>query len=375
MRPLLTPGLLLAVALSGCIPGEQGKGLWGSTPGVNPADESGSTAIEESSSTAPSTTGDSTSTTDAAASSSTGAEATGTSEATVWDMGVPDFGAQPAGCRGKIDFLFVISASGTMKEHQSRLIGAFPGFMESIREQFPDFDVHILVANPNPQPSWLMSDCAVCTDDCDPDGAPPTCGAVLTACDKQIGAGITFPAGTGATNHRCELAGGKRYIVSGEQQVNDEFACIAQVGLGGSDLGGEAMATAIKPEFNDPMDEDACNSGFLRDDALLVVTIIQDHYDEDSSGTVDDWIDALRTAKHGDDDAFAVLALTTDVDAGYGGLCFPDKSYQTKNRLRLLTEGVRHGFIGSICADSYVPFFAEHVADLAELCDDFVPPG
>jgi hypothetical protein len=64
-------------------------------------------------------------------------------------MGMPDFGPpQPAGCEGKIDFLFVISAEGTMKDDQERLLASFPGFMDAIKEQLSDFDVHILVANP-----------------------------------------------------------------------------------------------------------------------------------------------------------------------------------------------------------------------------------
>jgi hypothetical protein len=62
----------------------------------------------------------------------------------------------------------------------------------------------------------------------------------------------------------------------------------------------------------------------LRDDALLVVTLIQDTYDVASAGTVDSWITALRDAKGGDDDAFALLVLTTDVDVGYQQLCWPN---------------------------------------------------
>jgi hypothetical protein len=53
-------------------------------------------------------------------------------------MGMPDFGPQqPAGCEGKIDFLFVISAQGTMKDDQERLIASFPGFMDAIRSSSP----------------------------------------------------------------------------------------------------------------------------------------------------------------------------------------------------------------------------------------------
>ncbi|MBK7829366.1 hypothetical protein [Nannocystis sp.] len=144
-------------------------------------------------------------------------------------MGMPDFGPlQPAGCEGKIDFLFVISAQGTMKLKQDRLLASFPGFMEAIQEQLPDFDVHILVANPNPKPGWIMDDCGLCMDDCDPQGQPPLCGATLTACDKKIGAGVTYPAGTNASNRRCEIAGDARYLVSGQQDIAQAFACASR---------------------------------------------------------------------------------------------------------------------------------------------------
>jgi hypothetical protein len=289
-------------------------------------------------------------------------------------MDVPDFGPQqPAGCEGKIDFLFVISAEGTMKAFQERLLASFPGFMDAIAKQVPDFDVHILVADPDQ--GWQITNCAVCTDDCDPQGMPPYCGAVLTPCDKKIGAGLTFPSGTAASNRRCELDGGRRYITSDQKDLYSAFACMAQVGTGGAGTTGQAMVAALQPEINDPDDKSACNSGFLRDDALLVVTIIQDTFDQDSLGTADEWIAALRAAKKGDDDAFMVMVLTTDVDVGYQQLCWPNLFIMFKNRLRLLAEGVDHGFVGSICQDSYAPFFAEHVSHLVDLCDDFVPPG
>ena len=91
---------------------------------------------------------------------------------------MPDFGPlQPAGCEGKIDFLFVISAEGTMKPMQERLLASFPGFMDAIEEKFADFDFHVLVANPHSMPGWHMSDCSLCMDDCDPQGMPPICGS------------------------------------------------------------------------------------------------------------------------------------------------------------------------------------------------------
>jgi hypothetical protein len=368
MRRLLAPALVSAVAA--CGGGHEASSFGGmSQPGVTSAPESDSTTGASTSTGEPpaaSTTDVSTST---AASTGDGSS-TGD---TVWDMGVPDFPVQPAGCRGKVDLLFVISSEGTMLPKQERLLAAFPGFIDAIETELPEFDVHILSANTNEE--IKIDDCSVCTEGCDPNGEPPYCGGKFNICDKKIGSGVVFPTGPYASNRLCNLDSGLRYITSGQQDLTEAFSCIAQVGIWGEGVTAEAMIGALSPEINDPNDEDACNTGFLRDDALLVVTIIQDTYDVDSPGTAEDWIAALREAKHGDDDAFAVLVLTTDVDLGYGQLCLPDEYTPYWNQLRYLAEGVKHGFIGSGCMDSYAPFFAEHVGYLADLCDEFVPPG
>ena len=371
MRGLLS--LALTSCLSACGGGSGASSFGGMTqPGVSTASAGSaeSTAAESSSSGSAADSSSSTSSTSSTSTSST-------SDGIVWDMGMPDFGPQqPAGCEGKIDFLFVISAEGTMKDFQERLITSFPGFMAAIKEQLSDFDVQILVANPNPQPGWGIYDCSLCTDDCDPMGQPPNCGAVLTPCDKKIGAGVTFPAGQNASNRRCELAGERRYILGTDPDMASDFACVAQVGTWGAARTGEAMVAALQPKINDPDDEYACNGGFLRDDALLVVTIIQDTYEETSLGTVDDWIAALRAAKNGDDDAFMVLVLTTDVDLGYMQHCLPNEYNPNPNRLRTLANDVEHGFVGSICMpEGYGDWFKERVTYLVDLCDDFVAPG
>jgi len=365
MRVALTLALTSALAACG---GGAGASSFGDVtqPGVStaPAGSEGSTAGSSSSGAVA----------DSSTSSTSSTSTNSTSDGVVWDMGMPDFGPQqPVGCEGKIDFLFVISAQGTMKPMQDRLLASFPGFMDAIKEELSNFDVHILVADPDEK--WLLTDCTLCTDDCDPQGVPPYCGAILTPCDQKIGAGLTFPSGIAASNRRCKLDSGRRYITSGQKDLYEAFACMAQVGTGGAGTTGQAMVAALRPEFNDPMDEYACNGGFLREDALLVVTIIQDTYDGDSLGTADDWIAALRMAKNGDDDAFMVLVLTTDVDLGYQQLCLPNQYNPNPNRLRTLADGVEHGFVGSICMDGYGEWFKERVTYLVDLCDDFVPPG
>jgi len=159
-------------------------------------------------------------------------------------MGMPDFGSQvPKGCEGKIDFLFVIAAGGTMYNNQQQLISSFPGFMAEIEAQLPDFDVHIMSAGFS---TWPLEDCKYCNGvDCDPQGAPPACGAELDYCDKHVpGAGITFPAGKGASNRRCAPYGGNRYIIDDEPDRTEAFTCVAQVGLEGGGRVAEAMVEA-----------------------------------------------------------------------------------------------------------------------------------
>ncbi len=359
----------LTSALTACGGGSGASSFGGMTqPDITTVPAGSETSIADSS-TSGSSQDSSTSTTSAAASTSTD-----TSDGTIWDMGMPDFGpTQPAGCAGKIDFLFVVSSGGTMQSSQEMLVASLPGFMDAIQAQLPDFDYHILSANTNEDID--LDDCSVCTDSCDPKGEPPYCGAKFNACDKKVGAGVVFPTGLGASNRLCDVDSSLRYITTGQQNLNKVFACTAQVGIQGSPIAGEAMVAALQPEINDPMKDYACNSGFLREDALLVVTIIQDDYDDASLGTVEEWIEAVRAAKKYDDDAFAVLALTTDVDVDYQQLCHPNDFVPIKNRLRLLVEGVDHGFIGSICLPEYGSFFADHVGALVELCDNFIPPG
>ena len=360
MRASLSTVALLAVTACGGGPASTGFSSGaGSAVTTSPAGSSSSTVDLSSSSTS---TGE--------ANSSTTSTSTGSSSAAdstpLLDMAVPDFGPQqPEGCKGKIDFLFVVSADDTMEDHQKQLIESFPGFMNAIEEQIPDFDVHILSADYG---KFDLEDCSFCKEDCDPDGSPPHCGAVLELCDQKMGAGITFPEGKGASNRRCKLASGTRYIDSSEPDRAAAFTCIAQVGIGGRTRTAERMVKALE-------DSDYCNEGFLRDDALLVVTLIQDTYDQFSAGTVDSWKNALLDAKAGDEDAFALLVLSTDVDVGYQQLCHPNDYVPEKNPLRLLVESVEHGFIGSICAPSYTPFFAETVAALVTLCEEFIPPG
>ena len=356
--------LSLLAALS-CGPADTTATSFGVGPATMPAGSTGtanSTGSTGSTGTADGSTG----------TGATGSMSTGPAldSSTGPDL-LPDFGIPgPEGCQGKIDFLFVISNSPTMKGHQWQVVASLPEFITKIQAEFAEFDTHIMVTDTDA--FWQMKDCSVCGPGCDPGGEPPLCGAELDACDSAIGAGLTFPSGIDSSARRCKLAAG-RYITGADPDPVEAFLCVAKVGSeGGEPRVADAMVAALSsPLLGTNGYPPGCNQGFLRDDALLVVTLISDQYEVDSSGPAEAWRKALMDAKHQDGEAFQLLVITSDLDI-VGGLCGPYTD--DGNRLRTFVEIVPHGKIGSICADSYGPFFDEAVAEVLKRCESFVPP-
>ncbi|MEZ4383399.1 MAG: hypothetical protein R3A79_18865 [Nannocystaceae bacterium] len=232
-----------------------------------------------------------------------------------WDS---DFGTGgPAGCQGKIDFLFVISATMVDEITQEKFLPALPGFIEVIETRFEDFDHHILVIDTNAH--WGND---ICTETCSqptckrgepccPLSSPagePCCGIedypcsqldLVGQCDTTMGAGVVFPAGWNATNAPCKIDGGKRYLDKGQTDLAETFQCIARVGDDwlNKTRPMEGMLAAIGPELNGP---GGCNEGFLREDALLMVTLVAPARDFWSEGTPTSWANAVIDAKGGD---------------------------------------------------------------------------
>ena len=328
------------------------------------------------------------------------------------DLPMPATGVDPDGDRGceKVDFLFVIDHSGSMQSEQDALIASFSGFIEAIEarlEQQGTF--HIMVTDVD---AWVYGACEA--DGCDAaaqcEAQSPTgecdCAwecAMRTLCTEYgdyvcdqtdpfecedvLGAGVTHPRGYGASNSDCSFASGKRYIDGSEPDVTAAFACAAQVGIGSSnpELPMQAMVESVRVGG----DAAVCNDGFLRDDAILVVTVITDEDDNgpggddpvgDSPGTPHDWFDALVEAKGGNADAIVALALIGDTGQP-GGLCPPldhttGIGAENSPRIREFTAlfGAQ-GHVGSVCAASYESFFLEAVDSIGQACDEFMPEG
>lgn len=272
-------------------------------------------------------------------STSSGGAASGESGAgettPVLDLGaMPDLGdGNPVGCKGKIDLLFVISRSGLMEGLQAKMIDAFPKFIATIESKFDDFDYHIMVIDGDEE-QWGSANC---NEDCpildckigdlccgingQPDKIGESCCGVedypceyieaVSDCDIALGAGSVFPAGNYASNKLCPIDGGRRYITKGQKDLTETFACVAQIGVNGGGQLGEALTAAVHQSSTDP---GGCNAGFLRDDALLMVTFIQANPDHgggglDSEGFAEDWAKAVRDAKHGDPESVVMLSF------------------------------------------------------------------
>jgi hypothetical protein len=269
---------------------------------------------------------------------------------------------KPIGCKGKIDFLFVISRYGGMEGFQTQLLDAFPQFIDTIEAKFSDFDYHIMVIDGDA--TWGHE---ACNEKCpSPCFAGYPCGYTPTYCDTKLGAGTVFPAGYDAANEPCNIDIDRRYMKTGQTDLKEAFACSAQIGSSSSRAWlGEALAAAMHSNINDP---GGCNPGFLRDDALLMVTLISNTYDLTekpwgSTGTPETWTAAVREAK-GDLESVVLLNIGDTMVPG----CHEN------DRLCQMVELFPHALNTEVWADDYGPFFDE-ATDLVETaCAEFVPP-
>jgi hypothetical protein len=307
------------------------------------------------------------------------------------------------GC-GKIDFLFVIDSSGSMGGKQENLIASFPGFISTIRDVLGIDDYQILVADTDDGSGGgscfqqtTTQDCGAWCQQCLAQGCTCTCNNQpcpvdpTTDCDKTLGGGkIADLNGTS-----CPIQGDQRFLVGGQPNLNEAFECIARVGVEGS--GDEQPMGAMVKALSTEVGPGGCNEGFLRDDAILVVTVITDEEDDpndapgdgcaaidtdpNSPGDPAAWRQAVVEAKAGDEQAVVLLALLGDCDVP-NGICQPLEQIdgvwvggEPSPRLRTFAESFTYGMWASVCAPDYNVFFQEAVSVIDTACDGFDPPA
>lgn len=362
------PAALLCGALAlACAPADRGARGSGSAGGITQAEaggfgDEGATEVGDDGS-APGS--------DGAADSGAPAEGGPSGGGGVFDVG--DGGGGDTGpvvnddeCQ-KIDFLFVIDNSGSMANEQAALVNSFPGFIAAIGATVNAQNYQLMVIDSDAASAGL------CAELC---GTFPTCFGTAcntipepTACDMTLGGGVIKDA----KGVPCGVDGDARYLTEDQTDLAETFACMAKVGIGGQDI--ERPMEAMLEGVGAQAQAGACNAGFVRDDAILVVTFITDEEDDgDSLGDPTAWRDALVQAKGGNEAAIVVLGLVGDSDVPGGG-CGPLGLAEPSPRLRAFAESFGFGSWGSICSPDYAPFFDDAVAVIDSACEIFDPEG
>ena len=377
MRPSC-PRLTLFAVLAACQAPASGSTGFSSTPEITtaPVGSTGDTTAADS-------TSSSAGSSSTAAGSTSGESGIGETTLPVLDLGtMPDLDGQPVGCKGKIDLLFVISRTGLMAGLQAQLVDAFPKFIETIESKFDDFDYHIMVIDGDDE--WggynCNNDCPVldckigekcCTINPEPEKVGKPCCAVgdypcgyldvLPTCETTIGAGTLFPAGDYASNKLCPIDGGRRYMVKDQADLADTFACVGKIGVNGGGKLGEGLTAAMQKNINGP---GGCNDGFLRDDALLMVTFIQSNPDNGGGGTESDgyaenWAKAVLDAKHGDPESVVMLT-------------FASPNWEPYDEIWKMMKMFPYRKV-DLTFDDYAPAFEEATSLIEAACAVFVP--
>ncbi len=238
------------------------------------------------------------------------------------------FGEQPRVSCDRADFLFVIDNSGSMREHQRQLTENFPVFIDGIHEVVDrGVDIHLGVVTTD-RYAGNHGDC------------------------HELGSLVTRTTGPDSSTSVCgPFAEGRPYMTSADD-LPRAFACAAHVGTAGDSIE-QPLAAALGAI--DPRSAAAkCNSGFLRDDALLSIVALSDENDQ-SPGSVDSYVDAFAAIK-GSPEAFALVTLVESLCGDR--VCNAD-------RLRDAAAIAEFGFSGTIGGD-----YAEQFTSAVELIDD-----
>ncbi len=265
-------------------------------------------------------------------------------------MGTGDTdGANDTPCE-RVDLLFVIDNSSSMRGEQEELIASFPGFISGIQSTLAEVgDYHV----------------GVVTSD-EYEGNNFFC--------QSLGALVTSTSGQYSSNQNCgPYAEGFNFMTEADE-LADAFACAAKVGVDGSlaERPMSAMLRAVSPGLNAPGN---CNAGLIREDALLVVVVITDEEDNeggnfpDSPGTPQQWFDELVGSKGGIETNIVVVAI-----AGFPepNMCTSDTA---EHAVRILefADLFSNGYKGDVCTPSWSGYFNQAISVIADACQEFTP--
>lgn len=230
----------------------------------------------------------------------------------------------PRGCE-TIDYLFVIDNSASMGDNQSRLVASFETFISGVSRSTQTVgDVHIGVVTTD---SYLHN---------------------VEGCDR-LGGLVVRTGGAKSSERSCGPYAEGRNFMTEEDELDEAFTCAARVGTSGSTTERPLRAAvfALGEELAEP---GACNEGFVRPNAKLVVVFVTD---EDAAVDPGLAYESIVEAKGGRSQDIVPVGFINGPEqpCELGGHETPSKLLGT------FIDQFEHGFIGSICSEDYETAF------------------
>jgi hypothetical protein len=341
----------------------------GPHPITSTASSSGSSGSGASTSSSGSTSGED------SGSGAVSASGTTTGNMSTLDMGlIPDFGGQPIGCQGKIDFLFVISSWYSMKGHQVQLQEAFPAFTAMLEDEFADFDYHIMVVEAGG--NALLNTCDACYD---------CTGCMKPGC-AEYGGPEDYPCkGPFVVCDVTERRGGDDH-----RQLRRDEQALRPVRRQPLHRQGRARSRGDvqvhRHRRRGPQDAVPMTMMQAALDARHVERRLQRRLSpqgraprgrrpqrgagQPHPGDAAGLVRRVVAAKGGNEEAIVTLVLSNDLDLPNpkcpGPILGP-------NPLRLFAEAAAHGRFESICVPSYVGYLKTMAATIIEQCSLLIP--
>ncbi len=238
------------------------------------------------------------------------------------------------GCN-EVDYLFVVDNSSSMGDNQHKLSQSVVDFVGGVESALKTVDsIHV----------------GVITTDAYQHNTP--------GCDV-LGGLVTQTGGHNSSLASCgPYAQGHNYMTEADD-LQASIECATLVGTTGAKDERPLIATraALEPELAEP---GACNEGFVRPNALLVVVYVTDEDGFQGTGAYE----ALVEAKAGHDDNVVVVSI---VHSDYE-TCSLGGHARIADNLIALTENFEHGVVSSICASDFSAPFAQATSVIERAC-------
>jgi len=236
-----------------------------------------------------------------------------------------------------VDFLFVIDDSESMGDNQTKLIDNFDTLVDEIESLIPAVEkVHVGV---------------VTTDDY---------RFNVEGC-QDLGSLVVHTGGEDSSRSECGPYAEGHHFMTEQDDLPASFACAARVGTSGlsDERPLQAAVFAVTSGGDDP---DACNGGFVRDEALLVLFFVTD---EDAVMSPSVAYEQIVDLKGGDDRNVVVASLVH-----VSGLGCYDVHATEAHLLVGFTGLFEHGFVGAICRDDWAPTVAGVSSVIRRACGE-----